>query len=92
MCMKKKVGINGLRKHYGGSKRRGTKTNVHALAAGKNIRYCLAQLKEAGLVSDVFLQDETSGSSITAGKVLTKKAITDMDRIASQMHKERRRK
>merc|ERR1712110_563073 len=80
---RKKVGVNGLRKHYGTKCRYGTKPEHSRRAAGKNIRFCLMQLEEAGLVGTTrFYSSE--GATITMGKALTKKGIMDMDRIAAQ--------
>ena len=81
--MRQKVGVQGLRKHYGGAHRNGTRTEHTRKAAGKNIRYCLIQLQAAGLVG--VAKYEYDGQSITMGKSLTKKGITDMDRIAAQI-------
>ncbi len=82
LYMRKKVGVNGLRKHYGTKKNRGTKKEKRCKSAGKNIRFCLMQLEEAGLVGTTrFYSPE--GSTITMGKALTKKGIMDMDRIAA---------
>ncbi len=83
LYMRKKVGVNGLRKHYGTRCRYGTKPEHSRRAAGKNIRYCLMQLDEAGLVGTTkFISSE--GATVTMGKALTKKGIMDMDRIAAQ--------
>ena len=54
------------------------------------IRYCLKQLEDAGLVGQVKYQPE-DGSEVSAGKTLTKKGTTDMDRIASQIVKEKKK-
>lgn len=54
------------------------------------IRYCLKQLQEAGLVGEVKYQSE-DGTEQTLGKTLTKKGTTDMDRIASQIVKEKKK-
>lgn len=88
--MRKKVGVNGLRKHYGGKARRGTRSETTQKANGKNIRYCLIALEEAGLVGTVKL--ESDEGSITMGKSLTKKGTTDMDRIASQILKDQKKR
>ena len=79
-----KVGVNTLRKHYGKKQRRGTRTEHSRLAAGKAIRYSLQQLETAGLVGKVTFD----GDAVVLGKSLTKKGITDMDRIASQIAKD----
>jgi len=81
--MRQKVGVKGLRKHFGGKDSRHTTMEHTRLACGKNIRYCLEQLQQAGLVGETKYQSE-EGSSITMGKSLTKKGIMDMDRIAAQ--------
>lgn len=52
------------------------------------MRYCLKQLEEAGLVGLVKWQSE-DGSELIDKKILTKKGTTDMDRIASQIMKEK---
>jgi len=82
------VGVKYLRWHYGTKHRRGTKTEKCRMAAGKNIRYCLNQLKAIGLVGGVNLQTE-EGQVYVLGKALTKKGVTDMDRIAAAMHKKK---
>ena len=80
--MRQKVGVKGLRKHYGGKVRSSGVNREHTrMAAGKNIRYCLEQLMTAGIVGETKYQSE-EGSTITMGKSLTKKGIMDMDRIA----------
>ena len=90
LYMKKRAGVFGLRKHFGTKVRRGTRTNTHRPASGKNIRYCLKQLENAGLVGLItFLSDD--GTTLTMGKSLTRKGITDMDRIATQLKKESRK-
>ena len=59
-------------------------------SAGKVIRYCLNQLEESGLVGQVKYQSD-DGSEQTAGKTLTQKGTTDMDRIAAQIVKEQKK-
>lgn len=83
-------GVKRLRHHYGGKQRRGTKTEHARIACGKNIRYCLNELKKSGLVSSrEFVNDENK--TIVHGKVLNQKGVTDMDRIAAQIGKEARK-
>ena len=82
--MRKVCGQTGLKRHYGGKHRKGTLTEKHRDASGKNIRHCLKMLQELGLVGlQKYEQDGDDG--YTMGKALTKKGITDMDRIASQL-------
>jgi small subunit ribosomal protein S19e len=85
-----KVGLSALKTHYGGKARRGAQPPIQQQGAGKVIRYCLKQLEEAGLVGQVKYQSD-DGSEQTAGKTLTKKGTTDMDRIASQIVKEKKK-
>ena len=85
--MRGKVGVNTLRKHYGRKQRNGTCTERTRVAAGKCIRYCLIELERAGLVGAISYENE-DGSMSANGKALTKKGTTDMDRIASQIAKE----
>lgn len=82
MYVRGKVGISALRSHYGGKQRNGVVKPHHRQACGKAIRYCLKELETAGLVGIVKYQSD-DGTEQTAGKTLTKKGITDMDRIAS---------
>merc|ERR1712241_1046491 len=79
-----------MRKHYGTGARRGTCKPHQRSVAGKNIRYCLNQLLDAGTLAEVKLQGD-DGTSIPVGKALTKKGTTDMDRIASTLIKEARK-
>ena len=85
--MRGRVGVNTLRKHYSSKQRNGTCTEHHRLSAGKCIRYCLIELEKAGLVGKISYENE-DGQSEVKGKSLTKKGTTDMDRIASQIAKE----
>merc|ERR1719389_897497 len=87
--MRKKVGVNGMRQHYGGNKRMGTCKNHQSPAGGKNIRYCINQLAAKGILATVTLQND-DGNSIPVGKALTKAGITDMDRIAATIIKARK--
>merc|ERR1719408_593194 len=83
LYMRGRVGVNTLRKHYSSKQRVGTCTEHTRLSAGQCIRYCLQQLEKAQLVGKM-VEDE----NICTGKVLTKKGITDMDRIAAHLAKE----
>jgi small subunit ribosomal protein S19e len=85
-----KVGISALKTHYGGKQRNGVRPPKHHQGAGKVIRYCLKQLEDSGLVGQVKYQGE-DGKEQSAGKTLTKKGTTDMDRIASQLVKEKKK-
>ena len=82
--------MNTLRKHYSGKHRRGTLTEHSRLTAGKCIRYCLVQLEKAQIVGKLCYEGKDGSESVN-GKALTKKGITDMDRIAAQIVKEQRR-
>lgn len=44
------VGVQRLRKHYGGRKRRGVKPERHAPAGGSTIRRAMQELENAGLL------------------------------------------
>jgi ribosomal protein S19E (S16A) len=89
--MRGKVGVNTLRKHYGTNQRNGTQTEHNRMAAGKCIRYVLIELEKAGLVGKITVEND-NGSNSVIGKTLTKKGTTDMDRIASQISKELKKK
>merc|ERR1712139_701065 len=89
LYMRGKVGVNTLRKHYSGKHRRGTRTEHSRLTAGKCIRYCLVQLEKAQIVGKLCYEGK-DGSTIVAGKSLTKKGVTDMDRIAGSILKNKR--
>ena len=82
--------MSALKSHYGGKQRNGVRPPQHHQGAGKVIRYCLKQLEDAGLVGLVKYQSE-DGREQASGKTLTKKGITDMDRIASQLVKDKKK-
>ena len=84
-----KVGISALKTHYGGKQRNGVRPPKHHQGAGKVIRYCLKQLVEAGLVGEIEYHGE-DGKRQSGGKLLTPKGITDMDRIASKIVKDKK--
>ncbi len=79
-----------MKSHYGGKQRNGVRPPKHHQGAGKVIRYCLKQVEDAGLVGLVKYQSE-DGREQASGKTLTKKGITDMDRIASQLVKDKKK-
>jgi len=87
LYMRRKVGVNTLRKHYSKKQRRGVQTEHSRLTAGKCIRYCLVELEKAQLVGKLQYEN-ANGQLIDNGKALTKRGTTDMDRIASQISKE----
>lgn len=89
--MRGKVGVNTLRKHYSGKHRMGTCTEHTRLTSGKCIRYCLLELEKSQFVGKMQFENG-DGTLITQGKALTKKGTTDMDRIASSIIKEHRKK
>jgi ribosomal protein S19E (S16A) len=89
--MRRKVGVNTLRKHYSGKHRAGTCTEHSRLTSGKVIRYCLQQLEKCSMVGGLQVLNK-DGSEQLNGKALTTKGITDMDRIATTIVKEHRKK
>ena len=91
LYMRGKVGVNTLRKHYSSKQRNGTRTEHSRLTAGKCIRYCLIELEHAQLVGKMSFEDK-NGNQTLMGKALTKKGTTDMDRIASKISKEEKKK
>ena len=84
LYMRQKVGVNTLRKHYGGKQRNGTCTEHSRISAGKCIRYCLIELERASLVGKMYYENK-DGQQVPNGKALTKKGTTDMDRIAREI-------
>jgi ribosomal protein S19E (S16A) len=84
--MRGKVGVKTLRKHYSSKQRVGTCTEHTRLSTGKVIRYCLQELEKAQLVGKMMEEE------FCTGKVLTKKGITDMDRIAAQLAKDSKKR
>ena len=89
LYMRRKVGVNTLRKHYSKKQRNGVCTEHSRLTAGKCIRYCLVELEKAQLVGKLQYEN-ANGQLIDNGKALTKRGTTDMDRIAFQIVKAHR--
>lgn len=67
------VGVNRLRRHYGGRKRRGVKPEAHRPAGGSTIRKAMQELEKAGLLA----KQKT-------GRVLTAKGRKFMDIAAKE--------
>ena len=67
------VGINRLRRHYGGKKRRGVRPAVHAPSGGSTIRKAMQQLEKAGLLAKA-----------KTGRVLTAKGRKFLDTVAKE--------
>jgi small subunit ribosomal protein S19e len=57
LYMRRKVGVNTLRKHYSKKQRNGTCTEHSRLTAGKCIRYCLIELEHAQLAGKMSFED-----------------------------------
>ncbi len=72
------VGVQRLRKEYGGRKRRGDHPGHHAKAGGSIIRESLQQLEKAGLVDKV----EKSG------RIVSKKGRSLLDAMSTQIKKD----
>ena len=67
------VGVNRLRRHYGGRKGRGVKPEKNAPAGGSTIRKAMQQLEKAGLL----MKQKT-------GRVLTPKGRKFLDQAAKE--------
>lgn len=72
------IGIQRLRKEYGGRKRKGNAPAHHSKAGGSIIRTSLQQLEKAGFVDKV----EKSG------RVLSKKGRSLLDAMSTQIKKD----
>lgn len=67
------IGVQRLRRHYGGRKRRGVKPQKHAPAGGSTIRKAMQELEKAGL-----LKKEKEG------RMLTPKGRALLDGVAKE--------
>ena len=68
------VGVQKMRRHYGGKKNRGVKPGAHVPAGGSTIRKAFQALEEAGLME--------KGSE---GRKLTAKGMSLLDKTASEL-------
>ena len=75
------IGVQKLKVHYGGRRRRGHKRPRVYDASGNAIRKILQQLEKAGLVK----QEEAKGHR---GRVITGKGRSFLDNLASKMQKQ----
>jgi len=78
LYMNSPIGVQRLRKEYGGRKRVGNSPGHHAKAGGAIIRASLQQLEKAGLIDKV----EKSG------RVLSKKGRGLIDAMSTQIKKD----
>jgi len=69
------VGVQRMRRHYGGKKNRGVKPEKHVAAGGSTIRKAFQALEEAGLME--------KGS---AGRKLTAKGMSLLDNVAGELN------
>ena len=76
--VRSEVGVNRLRRHYGGRKSRGVKPEKHYPAGGGVIRKALQQLEKAGLLK----REKT-------GRILTAEGRKLLDRAAKEVSNER---
>jgi small subunit ribosomal protein S19e len=67
------IGVNKLRKKYGGKKNRGHKPEISKLGSGKIIRTILQQLESAGLL-------EKTNKESHFGRILTPKGKSLLDK------------
>ncbi|MBU7018754.1 MAG: 30S ribosomal protein S19e [Theionarchaea archaeon] len=68
------VGVERLRRYYGGKKNRGHKPEQFRKASGSVIRTILKQLEEAGFVE-----------TVPGGRKLTPKGVSHLDRLAYEV-------
>jgi len=68
-----KVGVQRLRRHYGGRKNRGVKPDAHMPAGGSTIRKAMQELEKAGLLAKE-----------KVGRVLTAKGRKLLDQAAKE--------
>ena len=69
------VGVQAMRRHYGGKKNRGVRPGKHVPAGGSTIRKAFQALEEAGLM-------EKSSD----GRKLTAKGMSLLDKTASELN------
>lgn len=69
------IGVNRLRKHYGGKNRKGPGLNHSAKASGKIIRVALQQLEKANLI---LKQDKS-------GRIVSPEGTSLLERIAHEI-------
>ena len=86
--MRRHIGVQALRDHFGDKERRGVKSEHHRRAAGRLIRYCLKQLSDMGLVG-IIKEEGDEKSARSYGRLVTKKGMQDMDRIATSVMAEK---
>lgn len=75
------VGVNTLRKKYGGRKNRGVRPDGVRKASGNIIRKILQQLETAGLL-------EKAEKGIHKGRMITGKGKSFLDKASSEIYKE----
>ena len=68
------VGVQKMRRHYGGKKNRGVKPGKHVPAGGSTVRKAFQALEEAGLME-----------KSSKGRKLTAKGMSLLDKTASEM-------
>eukprot|EP00826_Nyctotherus_ovalis_P000256 TRINITY_DN0_c264_g1_i3.p1 TRINITY_DN0_c264_g1~~TRINITY_DN0_c264_g1_i3.p1 ORF type:complete len:149 (-),score=54.68 TRINITY_DN0_c264_g1_i3:47-493(-) len=85
------LGVNTLRTMYGSKNRKGTAGPHFRKSDAKVIRYCTCQLKKMGYLDLIIDKvEDDNGNMIdlsTKGKVITKKARAEMDKIATEIYK-----
>ncbi len=74
--LKGEIGVNRMRRHYGGRKRRGVKPAHHRPAGGSTIRKALQTLEKYGLLV-----------KSSHGRKLTPKAVSFLDGAAKEVKK-----
>ena len=81
----KNIGVGTLRTIFGKKNRRGVQPPISARASGKIIRVILQQLEKISYIEKFF--DEGKHS---IGRAITKEGIKNLDKIASEIMKERK--
>nr|AAX48896.1 S19 [Suberites domuncula] len=77
------VGVGGLRKVYGGRKRRGTVPSTYVKASSSVHRHILQQLEKMKLLE---------GDGVSGGRRITPRGQKDLDQIAGQVMSEKQKK
>ena len=83
--IRKRVGVGGLTKAYGGRKRRGVRPGIYIRGSSSIARKALIQLEDAGIVEKVRKGEEEGGEF--AGRQVTHEGQRHLNEIADEVYK-----
>ena len=82
--IRKRVGVGGITKAYGGRKRRGVRPGIYIRGSSSIARKALIQLEESGILEKIRKAEDEGGEFV--GRQVTREGQRHLNQIADQVY------